>query len=237
MTKITSFTFAGHSAVIFNAKTDASEIKLAIDPWLEGNPSCPDSLKNIDLDLIVLTHGHADHAGDVLRLCKNEKTKVGATYELAMLLVKNGVKEENVIPMNKGGSVDVDGLKISLTHAMHSNSFDAVDGTHYAGEACGVVISDSDNTYYHAGDTALFSDMKLIKETYKPNFAFIPIGDRFTMGPKEAFSAVELIEAKNVVPIHHSTFPLLTGTVTEFKSLLSLDTNLIDLNPGENYEV
>lgn len=237
MSEIISFTYAGHSAIIFNAKTLDSELKVAIDPWLEGNPTCPDGLKNIDLDLIILTHGHSDHAGDVLRLCKNKKTKVAATYELAMLLIKNGVKEENVIPMNKGGSVNYEDLKISLTHAMHSNSFDTENATHYAGEACGVVLQDSKNSFYHAGDTALFSDMKLIKDSYNPNYLFVPIGDRFTMGPSEAYTAVELIEAKNVIPIHHSTFPLLTGTVTEFKQHLSLDTNLIDLYPGENYEV
>lgn len=210
---------------------------IAIDPWLYDNPMCPDSLKNPELDLIILTHGHADHAGDVIRLAKGKNTVVVATYELAMILRKEGLEEFQVLPMNKGGTLKHNGLSITLTHAMHSNSFDSSSGTVYAGEACGVVIKDSLNSFYHAGDTALFSDMSLIRDIYKPNFAFLPIGDRFTMGPKEASKAQQLLEAKNVIPIHFNTFEMLTGTLTEFKNNLELDANLIELNPGEKYEI
>lgn len=233
MSAIKNFTFAGHSAVFF----ETEDKKIAVDPWLYDNPMCPDSLKNSEFDLIILTHGHSDHAGDVLRIAKGKDTKVVATFELAMILRKEGLEESQLIPMNKGGSVVFDSLTITLTHAMHSNSFDGSDGTVYAGEACGVVIKDSQNSFYHAGDTALFSDMSLIKESYNPNYAFLPIGDRFTMGPKEAAKAMEFIEAKNVIPIHFNTFEMLTGTVSEFKNNLKLNTNLIELNPGEKYEI
>lgn len=233
MNNIKNFTFAGHSAVFF--ETDNNMI--AIDPWLYDNPMCPDSLKNPKLDLIILTHGHADHASDVLRLALGNDTAVVATYELAMILRKEGLEEFQVIPMNKGGTLNHNGLSITLTHAMHSNSFDTSNGTLYAGEACGVVIKDSVNSFYHAGDTALFSDMTLIRDIYEPGYAFLPIGDRFTMGPKEASKAQQLLKAKNVIPIHFNTFEMLTGTLSEFKNNLQLDANLIELNPGEKYEI
>lgn len=207
-----TLTYAGHSAIILNAPNYVA----AIDPWLH-NPLCPESLKNpAKLDLIVLTHGHADHASDVPALAKRTGAKVAATFELAQCLAKEGVPESQLIFMNKGGCVQVDGLTVSLVHALHSNSFDAKAGPVYAGEACGVVIKDGHSSIYHAGDTALFSDMKLISEIHRPTVACLPIGDCFTMGPKDAARAAEFIGAPVVVPIHYATFPLLTGTADAF---------------------
>ena len=210
--RLKTLTYAGHSAVLLGG----DGLSVAIDPWL-NNPLCPATLKHpAALDLIVLTHGHADHASDVPALAKKTHAKVAATYELAQCLAKAGVPEGQLIFMNKGGTVEVAGLTVSLVHALHSNSFDTPAGPVYAGEACGVVVSDGNHTVYHAGDTALFSDMRLIGEIHRPTVACLPIGDCFTMGPRDAARAAELIGAPIVVPIHYATFPLLTGTAETF---------------------
>lgn len=210
--RLKTLTYAGHSAVLLGGEA----LSVAIDPWL-NNPLCPEALKHpAALDLIVLTHGHADHASDVPALAKRTHAKVAATYELAQCLAKAGVPEGQLIFMNKGGTVEVDGLTVSLVHALHSNSFDTATGPAYAGEACGVIVSDGSHTVYHAGDTALFSDMRLIGEIYRPTVACLPIGDCFTMGPNEAAYAAQLVGAPTVVPIHYGTFPLLTGTAEAF---------------------
>ena len=209
-----SITYAGHSAFFI----DTDSIKIAIDPWLEGNPVCPDELKNpASLDLIILTHGHADHASDASRLAKATGAKIAATYELAMIMTKEGVAQDKIIPMNKGGSVTVEDITVSLTHAHHSSSYDTADSTLYAGEACGVVISDGSTKIYHAGDTALFMDMQLIKEQYQPSIAILPIGDHFTMGQKEAAKAAKIVGAKTNIPMHYKTFELLEQNADEFK--------------------
>lgn len=210
-----SICFAGHSAVFV---TIAGK-KVAIDPWLQGNPKCPPELQNpTDLDIIALTHGHSDHASDVVRLSKLSKCLIVATFELAMLLVAEGIPSERIVPLNKGGSVKLDALTIKLTHAFHSNSFDTEKGPMYAGEACGVILSCPDWTLYHAGDTDIFSDMRLIGELHQPHIALLPIGDRFTMGPKEAARAASMLKCKLAIPIHYGTFPALTGTYEEFES-------------------
>ena len=212
-----TITYCGHSAVLLQTKGPIP-YTLAIDPWLSGNPTCPPHLVNPErLDCIVLTHGHSDHAGDAVRLGKHCGSHLVATYELAMLLIDEGYPEDKVTPMNKGGTVTVGGrYHVSLTHALHSSSYEGSEGPRYAGEACGVVIRDGSNSFYHAGDTALFSDMSFIKATYAPTWAFIPCGDCFTMGPVEAAQAAALIGAKKSIPIHHSTFPLLTGDPNAF---------------------
>lgn len=211
-----SITYCGHSAVLI----ECDGLTVGIDPWLEGNPLCPPNLINPpSLDIIVLSHGHSDHAGDTPRLAKKYGCKIVATWELATLFGEEGVSGEQLAPMNKGGTIELSGLKISLTHALHSSSFDSpTRGTLYAGEACGIVISDGTNTIYHAGDTALFSDMSLIRERYKPQVALLPIGDRFTMDPEEAAQAAKLIGASKNIPIHYNTFPLLTGTAEQFST-------------------
>lgn len=208
-----AITYAGHSAVI----VDIGGARVAIDPWLEGNPLCPKTLLNPGaLDLIVLTHGHADHASDAARVQKLTGAKLAATYELAMIMIAEGVPQAAVLPMNKGGAVTLKGVTARLTDAAHSSSYDGSNGTVYAGEACGAVLSAGNLSVYHAGDTSLFSDMRLIGELYKPSVALLPIGDRFTMGPEEAAIAASYIKPKVAVPIHYKTFDLLTGTFAEF---------------------
>lgn len=225
-------TYAGHSAffVHMNGAT------IAIDPWLQGNPRCPEDLKNPKaLDLIVLSHGHSDHASDAVRLAKQTGAAVAATWELAMIMIKEGVAQEKVMPMNKGGTIDHQGIKITLTNAFHSSSYDTQHGPVYAGEACGIVLQDGSQTIYHAGDTALFADMALIGSTYKPSIALLPIGDRFTMGPKEAAQAAGIVGAEVNIPMHFKTFDVLTGTAEEFGAACKSVGNLKarELEPGQ----
>lgn len=227
-------TYAGHSAVLI----ELSGSVIAVDPWLKGNPLCPETLYNPDqLDIIVLTHGHPDHASDVLRLWEQHRScSIVATYELAQLLIKEGIDEARVVPMNKGGTYVEDDLAITLTHAMHSNSFDSTTGTQYAGEACGVVLKYGTHSIYHAGDTALFGDMELIGRFHAPTIGLLPIGDRFTMGPVEAAEAVRILNLKTVIPIHYNTFPMLTGTPGEFEKELKNDSvQVVTVEPGQSY--
>ena len=223
-------TYAGHSAVF----VELAGKKIAIDPWLKGNPLCPDSLLNPEsLDLIVLTHGHADHAGDAVRVAQQTKAQLAATYELAMIMVAEGVPQEKVIPMNKGGGMAIGDLTVRLTNAFHSSSFDSPAGTIYAGEPCGTLLMSNDFTVYHAGDTALFSDMKIIGDLYKPNIAMLPIGDHFTMSPREAAIAASWVKCQSAMPIHYKTFGLLTGTYEEFsRECAMLRVETFELAPG-----
>jgi L-ascorbate metabolism protein UlaG (beta-lactamase superfamily) len=227
-------TFAGHSAVFI----ECAGKRIAIDPWLKGNPSCPEELHaQKQLDLIVLTHGHSDHASDAVRVAHDTGAQLAATYELAMIMISEGVHHNHVHPMNKGGSIQLGPITVTLTNAFHSSSFDTRHGPVYAGEACGVIVSTDTWTVYHAGDTALFSDMKLIGDTYKPDVALLPIGDRFTMGPKDAAVAASLLRCGIAIPIHYKTFPLLTGTYEEFSKECALHgIEAVELAPGETRE-
>ncbi len=190
-------------------------IAVAIDPFLSGNPICPPDLKSPGrLDLIVVTHGHGDHVGDTIELAQRTGATVVCIVELAGLLAADGVPEAKVVGMNKGGSFLWNGLKVTLTHAMHSSSY-GPNGA-YAGEPCGVVLTDDRRAIYHAGDTALFGDMKLIGEFYHPEIALLPIGDHYTMNPVEGAYAAKLVGASVAIPIHHSTFPVLGGKPDAF---------------------
>ncbi len=234
-----SILFCGHSAVII---TTESGKRIALDPWLDGNPSCPAALHDPGkLDFIGLSHGHSDHASSVPSIGKNSQAVLFATFELVTRLVKDGYPGDRIQPMNKGGTIALGGgLSVSLTHAFHSSSYDAADGnTYYTGEACGIVVKlESGRTVYFAGDTALFSDMALIGKKFKPAVALLPIGDRFTMGPEDAAEAAALIKADAVVPIHHSTFGLLSGTPEQFGEELrkrQVASKLVVLEPGGEY--
>lgn len=227
-----TITYAGHSAVFveLGGKT------IAVDPWLRGNPLCPPSLQsNKKIDIIVLTHGHSDHASDAVRVQKESGALLAATYELAMIMIAEGVPSDKVIPMNKGGAVTIDGVEIRLTNAYHSSSYDTKNGTVYAGEACGVLLSSNGACIYHAGDTSLFTDIKLIGDTFKPDVALLPIGDRFTMGPEEAAQAALWSRCKVAIPMHYKTFDLLTGTYELFAQACNqLGVETKELAPGES---
>ena len=229
-----SITYAGHSAVI----VELGGKRIAIDPWLKGNPVCPENLQHLKaLDLIVLTHGHADHASDAARVAKETGAQVAATYELTMIMGSQGVPQEKLIPMNKGGQTTLGDVTVRLTNAFHSSSFDTEKGSVYAGEACGVILSSKGFAIYHAGDTCLFSDLKMIGDLYKPDVALLPIGDVFTMGPREAALAASWTKCRVAIPIHYKTFGLLTGTYGEFsRECATLGVETTELAPGETRE-
>lgn len=227
-------TYAGHSAILCEL---AGKI-VAIDPWLDGNPSCPKELINPEkIDAIVLTHGHSDHASDTPRLFKQYQPDIFCVFELGNILASEGVSANKIHGMNTGGCIDFNGIQICFTHAQHSSSYDTKDGTLYAGVACGAVLKTPDFCLYHAGDTALFSDMKLIGENYKPDIACLPIGDVFTMCPEQAAVAAHWIRPRVAIPVHYNTFPFLTGTAEKFQQACSeLDIESIALKPGSSQQ-
>jgi len=208
-------TYFGHST--FSLTTSSGQVAL-IDPWVATNPFCPAALKNVArLDAIFLTHSHSDHLGDLLALAKQHHPKIAAIFETCLWIESKGFVNETC-PMGKGGSQTIGDFELTMTHAFHSNSIDENGVRHYAGEPAGFAIRlPGGITVYHAGDTALFGDMKLIGELYKPGVAMVPIGDRYTMGPREAAYATRLLGVKHVIPMHYATFPFLTGTVEAFR--------------------
>jgi L-ascorbate metabolism protein UlaG (beta-lactamase superfamily) len=224
----TTLTWLGHAS--FRLDT-ADGKRIYIDPFLNGNPTCPEGEQTPErVDVIAVTHGHGDHVGDTVGLAQEHGATVVALVELAGWLGKNGVDENKLKAPNKGGTVDVDGTTFTLTNAFHSGA--APDGS-YVGEPSGIVVTTSDGkTVYFAGDTCVFGDMQLIGRIYEPDVAVLPIGDHFTMGPKEAAVAVELLNVKRVVPCHWGTFGLLTGTPDELKKLAPEGITIEDLEPG-----
>ena len=226
--------YFGHST--FQIQTINNK-KIIIDPWIYSNPSCPADHKKVDsVDIIAVTHGHFDHIGDLLQIAKEHNPMIVANWEICDWLGTKGI--ENCMPMNKGGAQVIDGIKFIMTHAQHSSGMKDDDGVMvYGGEPGGYVI-ELENGYrlYHAGDTNIFSDMKLISEIYKPELAMIPIGDLFTMSPLEASYACRFLQPKYVIPMHYATFPLLTGTPDELKELTKdiKTLEIIALNPGDN---
>jgi L-ascorbate metabolism protein UlaG (beta-lactamase superfamily) len=224
-------TWLGHAAFRFD--TPAGK-RVYVDPFLEGNPRCPEAEQQPErVDVIALTHGHGDHVGSTVDLYKRFSCPVVAVVELREWLAGQGVELNMAHAANKGGTVDVDGIKITLTDANHSSSTD--DGT-YAGEPAGLVIEAENGTkLYFAGDTNVFGDMQLIRRIYEPDVAILPIGDHFTMGPREAAVALELLGVQRCVPCHYGTFPILTGTPEKLRELT--DVEVLAPEPGETVEV
>ena len=225
----TTLTWLGHAA--FRLDT-ADGKRVYVDPFLNGNPKCPAAEQTPErADVVALTHGHGDHVGDAVDLAKKHGATVVAPVELAAWLSsKRGV--ENVRDPNKGGTTEVDGVKFTLTHAFHSSSND--DGE-YMGEPCGIVVTTGDGKrIYFAGDTAVFGDMQLIARLYEPEVAVLPIGGHYTMDPREAALAVELLGVRRVVPCHYGTFPVLTGTPDELQRLVGDGVTVERIEPGES---
>ena len=224
-------TWLGHASF----RVDSPEGKrIYVDPFLNGNPKCPESeLEPERVDVIALTHGHGDHVGDTVALGKKFSPEIVALLELNGWLGKQGLDVPDMGP-NKGGTVEAGGVKFTLVNAFHSSASE--DGE-YLGESNGLVLTFSNGTsIYFAGDTCVFSDMELIGRIYSPDVAVLPIGGYFTMDPREAAVALELLGSKRCIPCHYGTFPVLTGTPEDLRELAP-DVELIELQPGETTTV
>ena len=230
----TALTWLGHSA--FRLDT-LGGTRIYLDPWLTGNPSCPESeLEPERCDLVLVTHGHGDHVGDTVSLSQRFSCPVVAQVELRSWLTEQGIADDGMAhSINKGGTVRIGDVSVTLTTANHSSS--ASDGT-YLGEPCGIVLTiDGGPTIYFAGDTNVFGDMALIRRIYAPAVAVLPIGDHFTMGPREAAVALELLGVPRCVPCHYGTFPLLTGTPERLRELAPAGVEILAPAPGETVEL
>lgn len=227
-------TWYGHGTWGFDSPEG---VRIILDPWLDGNPSCPVSMQEPEVDIILVTHGHFDHVASVPALAARfPDAPVLAKPELAGHLSSSA---PNTIGFNTGGTVEVRGIRFTMTQAFHSSSVQDSEGRRsYAGEPAGYVITfENDYRVYAAGDTSVFGDMALIGELYHPDLAILPIGDLFTMGPYEAAKAVELLGVQDVIGGHWGTFPELTGTPQQLRAELAkrtlADVTVHELGPGE----
>ena len=228
-----ALTWLGHNAFRFDTPGGK---RVYIDPFLD-NPKCPESEKEPErVDLIALTHGHDDHVGSTVQLAQQFGCPVVALVELRGWLSLQGLPEDMTQAFNKGGTVERDGIKVTMTDAHHSSGGFENNQFIYLGEPCGLVFEVENGTkLYFAGDTNVFMDMQLIGRIYEPDVAILPIGDHFTMGPREAAVALELLGVKRCVPCHYGTFPILTGTPDQLRALT--DVELLTPEPGETVEV
>ncbi|HXH27908.1 MAG TPA: metal-dependent hydrolase [Candidatus Polarisedimenticolia bacterium] len=215
-----SLTWLGHAT--FKITTGTGKVIL-IDPWVQGNPACPDTAKKLDkVDLLLLTHGHFDHIADAVEIAKRHSPDVVCIFETGVWLGSKGV--EKITGMNKGGTLAIAGVEVTMVGADHSCGISDKDDSGrdvivYGGDPAGFVVMLEDGfRIYHSGDTNLFGDMKLIGDLYRPDLALLPIGGHYTMGPREAAEAIRLLGVRRVIPMHWGTFPVLAGTPEALKA-------------------
>ncbi|MEW6582351.1 MAG: metal-dependent hydrolase [Actinomycetota bacterium] len=224
-----SVTWVGHGTWLWETSQGA---RIMVDPWLEGNPSCPEELKDPgSLDAVLICHGHFDHVGSAFDVISKSGAQTVAIFETAHYLESKGCQD--VVPMNKGGTVSVAGCRVTMVNAIHSGGIMDDGKLIEGGDPAGFVIEFPDGlVVYQAGDTDVFGDMALIAEIYQPSVAVLPVGDHFTMGPRQAAHAVRLLGVKQVICGHFGTFPVLVGTPAELRKLVPSDVEVPDMTPG-----
>jgi L-ascorbate metabolism protein UlaG (beta-lactamase superfamily) len=224
----------GHSA--FEIISD-NGFKILIDPFISNNPSCTTPVEEIETDVILITHGHADHFGDAMEIANRTGATLVGSHEISLFLSKQGLE---AIGMNIGGSIQIQGIKITMLDAKHSAAIDFVEEVVSGGTATSFLLTmENGEKIFHAGDTGLFGDMEtVIGNIYKPDIALLPIGDKFTMGPFEGAIATKWISPKKVIPMHYNTFPVIeqnTAIFSNFVAQMTPNIEVIILNPGETY--
>jgi L-ascorbate metabolism protein UlaG (beta-lactamase superfamily) len=229
--KGTRVTWLGHATVLVESVKGTN---ILIDPFIKLNPKYPkDFVLPEKIHYTLLTHGHDDHIADAVPVAAKHSSTVVAIYELANWVAGKGVA--STIGMNLGGTAQLGDVAVTMVEAKHSSAAHDEHGDHYVGVAAGFVLTIEDGPIlYHAGDTAAFGDMKLIGELYRPEVAMLPIGGHFTMGPKEAALAVQLLGAKTILPIHFGTVPPLKGTPEQLAELVDADVQVVRWQPGES---
>lgn len=222
--------YHGHSVV--SLETNKGE-KFLFDPFINGHEACDLDVDTVEVDYIFVTHAHSDHIGDTVEIAKRTGAKVITTVEIANYLTTKDVEAHGMQP---GGAFDFDFGRVKFTQAIHGSSLEIDGKSHTLGLASGILVTADSKTVYHLGDTALYSDMKLIGEMNTIDLAFIPIGDNFTMGPEDAALAAKWLQAKKIIPIHYNTFPIIKQNPEEYVTLLDDDTGYIP-EIGEEIEV
>jgi L-ascorbate metabolism protein UlaG (beta-lactamase superfamily) len=227
-----TFTYFGHAA--FQLESEGTTV--LIDPFISGNPTATVDATDLAADTIILTHAHNDHVGDTIEIAKRTGATVIATFELATWLGEQGVA--STVAANHGGTVAFGGGSIKFTPAWHTSSFQTGDGFVAAGLPAGLVVRFGGKTTYFAGDTCLFLDMQLIGDE-DLDVAVLPIGDHYTMGPKDALRAVEMLRAPTIIPSHYNTFPPIEQDVQKFRNDVERATasRVIPLAPGESTDL